>query len=152
MDIARALLTNPLDDLLGYQLRRASAALMGELARELDRIGLKATEASVLILIDANPGITQSEIGRALNIKRANMAPLAAMLDLRGFISRQKADGRSQGLIVTTVGADHCRRAQEAMRRHDIRIRDALPKGLAAKLQSALPALWQMSSEQEPAA
>lgn len=91
-------LENPLEERLGYQLRRASNAMMTELAGRLETLNLRIVEASVLVLIKANPAITQTEIGRSLGIQRANMVPLIAGLMERGLVNRQAADGRSHAL------------------------------------------------------
>ena len=64
---------NPLNHHFGYQLRRASALMMADLAKSLEHFDLRTAEASILILIGANPEITQGEIGRILGIQRANM-------------------------------------------------------------------------------
>jgi DNA-binding MarR family transcriptional regulator len=96
---------NPLENQLGYQLRRASAQMLGDLTRHLDDLDLKPSDAATLMLIATNPGITLSAVGRELGIHRANMTPIAAMLTGRHLIERSRADGRSQGLAVTGAGA-----------------------------------------------
>jgi len=80
--------SSPLEGLLGYQLRRASSAVMADFAQGLARVELKPSEASVLLLIENQPHATQSEIGRVLGIKRANMAPLVASLDKPALLER----------------------------------------------------------------
>ncbi|GAA3711589.1 MarR family transcriptional regulator [Sphingomonas cynarae] len=112
---ADRILENPFGGHLGYLLRRASNAIIGELAQRLDAIGLKVSEASILLLIDHNPRITQSDLGRMLGIKRANMVPLAAGLESRGFVTREPVNGRSHGLILTETGKAACTNAQEIM-------------------------------------
>jgi len=97
-------LHNPLDALLGYQLRRASTVMMAHLGAALAETGLTPTEASILLLIDANPACTQSDLGRALAIKRANMVPLMSGLLKRGAVERAPVDGRSQALSITANG------------------------------------------------
>ena len=129
---------NPLETLLGYRLRRASSSLMADLARDLAAIGFRPAEASVVILIATNPGITQSEIGRILGIQRANMAPLTAGLERRGLLARERVDGRSHGLIVTEDGAEAGRQAEAAMRAHDKRAFGALAAADHAVLTNAL--------------
>lgn len=114
-----ATVDNPLDGLLGYQLRRASGAMLADLAHVLDGPGLTPTEASVLLLIAHNPGITQSEIGRILAIQRANMAPIAAMLTENGLLSRTQADGRSQGLELREAGRALAERVWEGIETHE---------------------------------
>ena len=95
---------DPLEDYPGYALRRASAATMARLARRFAALDLRAAEASVLMVIDANPNITQSEIGRLLDIASANMAPLVSRLADRELVERQPVDGRSHGLALTRYG------------------------------------------------
>jgi DNA-binding MarR family transcriptional regulator len=97
-------LMNPLEDLLGYQLRRVSQAMLNDLSSSLDEFSLRPTSVSILELIASNPGITQSRIGQVLAIERANMAPIAAKLTKLGFLRRSRADGRSRGLHLTVEG------------------------------------------------
>ena len=103
-DAANAALTSPLDDLLGYRLRRASMATMADLLDVLRPLGLSAGEASFLILVGANPGCRQSDVGRALDIKRANLTPLVARMKARGLVADAPIDGRSRSLTLTREG------------------------------------------------
>lgn len=98
------MINDPLKDLPGYALRRVSAAIMGQLAARLSRLDLRPTEATVLLVISANPGVIQSEVGRLLGIASANMAPLVARLTDRELIVREAVDGRSQGLTLSDTG------------------------------------------------
>ncbi|ACA17865.1 transcriptional regulator, MarR family [Methylobacterium sp. 4-46] len=138
-------LHSPLNDLLGYQLRRASNALMAELGQDLGRLGLTPTEASVLVLVAANPGVTQTEIGSELSIKRANMAPITARLDALGLVLRQPVDGRAQGLFVTQAGAARADEVRNAMTAHDRKIMALLPKDLRDGLRASLPVFWRQA-------
>lgn len=104
MTARKSTITNPLVGRVGYQLRRASSLMMADLAQRLGALKLRPADASVLVTIRANPGITQSQIGRMLGIQRANMAPLAANLQARGAIEGQPVDGRSVGYRVTASG------------------------------------------------
>jgi len=94
----------------GYALRRAANAMMGELARRLGTIDLRIAEASVLLLVDRREDATASEIGRVLDIQRANMVPLLGRLEDAGLIERKPIDGKSQAVLLTALG--HERRAQ----------------------------------------
>lgn len=103
-DLASRHNNNPLDALMGYHLRRAANAMLDDLRKRIEPLGLTVTEMSVLQLVAATPQICQSEIGQLLTIKRANMAPLIAKLETRGWIQREAIDGRSQGLTLTVSG------------------------------------------------
>src|ERR1700753_2223817 len=91
-------LADPLAELLGYHLRRLSVRVMTDLGRSLAPLDLNPADASGLLMIDANPGITQSEVGKAIGVLRANMAPLVADLVSRGLVEREPVDGRSNAL------------------------------------------------------
>jgi DNA-binding MarR family transcriptional regulator len=97
-------LASPLDALLGYRLRRASMAMMGDLAETLRPFGLSIGEASLLILVGANPGCRQSDVGRALEIKRANLTPLISRMKSRDLVADAPIDGRSLSLDLTEAG------------------------------------------------
>lgn len=97
-------MTDPLANRPGYALRRAANAMMGELARRLATIDLRIAEASVLLLLDGRDDATASEIGRVLDIQRANMVPLLARLEEAGLIARRPIDGKSQAVLLTEAG------------------------------------------------
>jgi DNA-binding MarR family transcriptional regulator len=112
-------LHNPLEERFGYQLRRASLVMMAELAGRIADLGLTITEASILVLVRANPGANQTELSHTLAIKRANMVPLIAGLEDRGLVQRRPADGRSHALQVSKAGAALATKADLAMRAHE---------------------------------
>lgn len=112
-------LENPLEQRLGYQMRRASGLMMVNLAERLAGIALRPTEAAILVLLRANPGITQTKIGGALAIQRANMVPLIAGLMTRKLIARQAADGRSHALSLTPTGRTLAVKAEALMLEHE---------------------------------
>jgi DNA-binding MarR family transcriptional regulator len=134
--------SDPLKNLHGYALRRASAASMASLAEQLTPLDLRPTDASVIVTIQANPRIRQSEIGRMLDIRSANMAPLIAKLDQRGLIAREQIDGRSQCLTLTAAGASLASQALAVMHSHDEEMRAQIPEAVRAPLLAALIAIW----------
>lgn len=115
---------------------------MQKLARELAPLDLRPSEASVLLVIEANPNITQSEIGRILDIAGANMAPLISRLDRRELLARQPVDGRSHGLELTGAGRTLCARAKKIMSSHEERLFRKIPAAHRADFVAALQALW----------
>jgi DNA-binding MarR family transcriptional regulator len=136
-------ISNPFDDHLGYRLRRASNLVMTMLAEDLGELQLTIVETSVLVLIDRNPGIFQSEIGRVLGIKRANVAPLAASLERRGLVRRSSAEGRLVGLSTTEAGQLLATRAAAIMQDNDRRLFDRLDPAQREALSDGLGAIWQ---------
>jgi len=133
---------NPLDGLLGYQLRRASATILADLTRSIEDLAFKPTEASVLLLIGRNPGITQSEIGRILAIQRANMAPLTAMLADRDLVERTRTDGRSHGLMLTAAGDSMAKTLSDRIDAHEARFLPALSARERRGLINLVRLIW----------
>jgi DNA-binding MarR family transcriptional regulator len=133
---------DPLSDLVGYALRRASSAMMEDMAKRMGALGLRTSEASVLMLIRANPGITQSDLCRALGIQRANMAPLIARMEARKLVARSRSDGRSFGLAVTEAGEELAASARRVSDEQDSGLLAVVPPEHRAHLLPALSALW----------
>jgi DNA-binding MarR family transcriptional regulator len=119
IDARTSKLTDPLETLLGYQLRRASNVMMADLGSRLQAIGLRPVEASILTLIDANPGCTQSDLGRSLGIQRANMVPLMLGLTKAGFVDRAPVGGRSQALRLTRTGMERVATVRAIIEEHE---------------------------------
>jgi hypothetical protein len=136
-----AILTNAFDHLLGYQLRRTTSVLMADFARVLADFEMRPAEVTTLMVIAGNPDCSQSEIGEALAIKRANMVPIIARLIERGLVARTRVDGRSLALRVTPLGQEQ---ADEALRRiavHEARFKALLQPDELETVLRALPAL-----------
>ncbi len=141
-DARPAALKNPLEQLLGYHLRRAAAAMLADLSGRISSLGLTVTELSILLLIEANPRITQSEIGRVLAIKRANMTPLAAGLLAGGLISRHAVNGRSQGLMLTKSGIEIVAEAHRRITENEAWLTANVSKAERERLIEFLSSIW----------
>jgi DNA-binding MarR family transcriptional regulator len=118
MNNATALI-DPLDDYLGYQLRRAALVTISLLNDAYGELELTSTEAMVLRFAHVNPGCTQSDIGRSLGVKRTNMVPIVSSLISRGLLERTAADGRSHALHLSAKGVERHRRLAEVSVQHE---------------------------------
>jgi DNA-binding MarR family transcriptional regulator len=94
-----------LDDLMGYNLRLAHGVQKQRFAATFGELGIRPLTLSVLGAIYDTPGITQAELGRKLNIKRANMVPVMAELQGRGLIARRPSDNDLRGRAVRLTPA-----------------------------------------------
>jgi DNA-binding MarR family transcriptional regulator len=138
---------DPLTRLPGYVLRRASAATVAELNRRLRPLDLRHAEAACLLLIDASPGLTHSEIGRILEIQRSNMAPFVLRLENRGLIERRQVDGRSQNLILTRMGQSVLAKARKVVELYESALLRRVPEELRPMVLPILMALWNRESD-----
>ncbi|WP_242127225.1 MarR family transcriptional regulator [Sphingobium sp. Sx8-8] len=128
----------PLVSRLGYLLRRASTVMMADLGERLAVVGLRPVEATILILVGAHPGCIQSDVGRVLGIKRANMAPLISALAAKGLLEKSPVDGRSLALTLTPSGEAAKVEAEAVMDAHEARFEAMLASRDAASLRTAL--------------
>ena len=135
-------LTNPLDSLLGYQLRRASQAMLEDLVRTLEDLELRPTTASILLLVAVNPGVTQSRIGQFLAIERANMVPMTAKLVRQGLLTRAPADGRSHGLNLTDEGKKVAASIRKRIAAHEMPFWKGVSASERIALLKFLKSLW----------
>ena len=95
-----------LDDLLGYAIRRAQLAMQDsfyEAARGLDTTPPRFT---ALVVIGANPGLSQTVLGKILGIARSGAMQLADWFETRGLVERRRSpsDARAWGLHLTAPG------------------------------------------------
>ena len=133
---------DPLPKYPGYSLRRAASATGAELSGRLADLGLRQVDASVLLLIGANPKVTASALGRQLDIQRANMVPLLKRLEDNGLLDRIPIDGKSQGLQLTAAGEAALARAQSVIARFEKELLEKIPPAHRDHLLPALEALW----------
>jgi DNA-binding MarR family transcriptional regulator len=116
--------TAPLQDLIGYALRRAQGQVYADLNGALARISLRPLQYTLLLMVAENPGASQSSVCEALGIQKANCVPTMSELERRGLIIRRKsaADARSYELHVTNKGKRILQRAGEVHSLHEQRL------------------------------
>jgi DNA-binding MarR family transcriptional regulator len=134
---------DPLIKLCGYVLHRAAARALADLNRRLAPLSLRHAGVAMLMLVEARPGITQSQAGRMLDIQRANMVPFVARLERLGVIRRRQVDGRSQALELTGRGHMLLERARRVVDAHEARLLARVPAELRPLVLPVLKALWQ---------
>src|SRR5262245_52482891 len=89
-----------LEILIGYNLRRAHGVRKQRFAAVFGPLGIRPVTLSLLGMVYDQPGISQSELGKRLHIKRANMVPLLAELGMRGLVTRRPSDSDRRAQLV----------------------------------------------------
>jgi DNA-binding MarR family transcriptional regulator len=132
-----------LDELVGYGLRRAQLAVFADFVEALADLDLRPGPFSVLVVVDANPGLSQAAVGDALGIQRANFVPLAAELERRGLLARAPSvtDRRQNALRLTPDGRRLLRRAWAAVNAHEQRVAGRLDRDGRQRLLALLGAV-----------
>ena len=136
------MLKDPLAALPGYALRRAANAMMSELAARLAQLDLRISDATVLLLVGENGDLTSSDIGRLLDIQRANMVPLLNRLEAAGLIAREPLDRKSMAIVPTSAGKDKLRQVRRITSQFEKDLMLKVPEEHRAHLVPALDALW----------
>lgn len=127
-----------LGDDMGYLLRRAQLAVFADFGETLAELQLRPGQFAVLIAIDHNPGVTQSDICQLLGIQRPNFVAVIDDLEARGLAKRMlsAADRRSNSLQLTAAGKRLLQRAMDLQREHESRLARRLgPGGRQALLE-----------------
>jgi DNA-binding MarR family transcriptional regulator len=117
---------HPLDPLLGFHLVRTATLALRAVNRAYGDLGIRHPDAAVMMAIETNPGITQSAIGRMLNIQRSNMVPLVTRLSERGWIAREPGSGKTIRIFLSPQGEAIMPRLHEASRAGEERLKDAI--------------------------
>lgn len=136
----RAITLDVLDAHLGYFARRLQVWVFQDFIRTLERIDISPAQFSVLVVISANRGLSQSELASTLGIERARLARLLHRLEGRGLIERldSKADGRRHALELTPQGRTLLARAKTLASRHEQKLKEKLGADRHALLLGAL--------------
>lgn len=110
-----------LSDHLGYFVRRFQISIFQDFIRRLSRIDISPAQFSVLVIIGANEGLSQAELGTTLGIERARLVRMLHLLDRRGLTERlpSSADGRRHALRLTRAGQVQLKQAKALAAQHE---------------------------------
>lgn len=139
---SRASLQEPLLGLTGYVLRRASIAALAEFSQRLAPLDLRPIDAALLILLDAAPQVTHSEVAATLGLRRPNLVPVVAGLQKRGLLERTRVDFRSEGLALTQQGGAMLKKVRRIIALHEEQLMERVPAELRPMVLPILMALW----------
>lgn len=131
-----------LEQFPGYVLRRASNAMMSEFATRLAPLDLRISEVSVLVLVGEREDLTSAEIGKALDIQRANMVPLLNRLEAAGLIERRPINGRSMAIVLTQQGFSRLAQGRTIIEAFEAELLQRIPPKHRDHFMPALYALW----------
>ena len=132
--------TGILPSLLGYRLRRAQQAVFRDFASSIPE--LSPGRVGILLLLEANPGITQGRLAQAVSLKRSTMVGVVDVLEGRGLIERRRgADRRTNGLWLTDPGRELVARLKRRIQLHERRVAARLSPQERAQLLALLEKL-----------
>lgn len=130
-----------LEQFVGYHLKLASNAVLGDLAKVLRPLELRMITYTALVLIVDNPGLQQSQLADAMDVERPNLVVIIDELERRELITRDKVptDRRAYALRATLAGHRLYERAIDAVMAHEVALFKGIdPKDLAVLTDVAL--------------
>ena len=110
-----------LDEHFGYVLRRAQLAGFEAFHQATARLDITPARYTALVIVGANPGLTQSALGSALGTARSGAMIVVNWMEKRGLAERRHRpeDGRSWGLYLTRTGETRLRGLRRRVRAND---------------------------------
>jgi len=131
-----------LNEHLGYFIRRLQVWVFQDFIRTLAPVDIRPAQYSVLVVIAANPGLSQSDLADGLGIERARLVRVLDKLEKRGLTQRlaSPTDRRSHALRLTREGQKLLKRATLLAAAHEARLIEKLGpeqrKSMLALLQN----------------
>ena len=113
-----------LPELLGYHLRLAQRAIFGDFAQSMAELEVSPGLFGLLVIVEANPGLKQTELADAAQLDRSSLVPALDKLEARGWVERRASehDRRMNGLWLTEAGAVALRQLKHRVLAHERRL------------------------------
>lgn len=110
-----------LPGLLGYRLRLAQQTVFRDFGESVS--DLPPGRVGILLLIEANPGVTQSRLAQAVGLDRSTLVGVLHGLEARGLVERRRGeDRRTNGLLLTRAGHGLVGGLKRRIRMHERRV------------------------------
>ncbi len=134
-----------LENRLGYVLRRAQLWVFRDIISQMAEFDIKPAQFSVLTVIGANPGVTQRNLGRTLDIEPGRLVLMLDELERRGLTRREQPgnDRRSRTLFLTSQGKKQLERLTALADEHETRLLPNMNPEERAKLLNLLLSVGQ---------
>lgn len=128
-----------LDDLVGYAVRRAQLSIYEDFGASLAEEDITPQRFSSLVIIENNPGISQTRLSEVMGIARSGVVSIIDRFERDGMVERKASDDRrSYNLHLTKEGQRHLKRYKKAVQEHDDRISQALTAAEKKQLRELL--------------
>jgi len=133
-----------LPGLVGFHLRQAQIAVFRDFTATMGELEITPGLFAVLVLIESNPGLKQTELARAVHLDRSTVVSVVDTLERRGLVTRRTVahDRRSNALELTSAGVALLRRLKRRVAAHEKRLVRDLSAGERATLTGLLQRIF----------
>jgi DNA-binding MarR family transcriptional regulator len=146
-------LVRPVDESVGYMLKKATTALRSAMDEALRPLELTVSQYACLEVLRQRPGLSGAELARAVFVSRQSMNLVLKGLEDRGLLTRPAVPGHGKALPTELTPAGHARwlAAGRAVDAVEDRMLAAFARGDQRRLCADLSALAAaLSGEAEP--
>jgi DNA-binding MarR family transcriptional regulator len=121
---ADALSYGMLHGLVGYQLRLAQIALFRDFGAAFAEFDVTPGLFGALIIIEANPGLKQNQLARAIHLDRSTVVTVIDNLERRKLVERRVLpnDRRSNAIWLTRDGSALLKQLKRRVAAHEKRL------------------------------
>ncbi len=129
-----------LTGLVGLHLRHAQIAVFRDFAAAIGPLEITPGLFAVLVLIECNPGLKQTELANAVHLDRSTVVSVVDSLERRGLVTRRAVahDRRSNALELTPAGAALLKTLKRRVAAHEKRLARDLSEDERATLTELL--------------
>src|SRR5262249_8313488 len=120
----------------GFSLRMLDLRMMRSFSERIAKLGLTPAAATVVLVVEGNPGIPLGKLADALLVKRPNMTKLVKRLEARALVRRRAGtdDKRSISLELTGTGKRHAQKLRALQATQDAFVLGALTSAERSQL------------------
>jgi len=139
----------PVEESVGYALKKATAVLRSAMDNALRPLDLTVPQYACLEVLGQRPGLSGSELARAVFVSRQAMNTVLKGLEDRGLLTRPRVPGNGKALPteLTPAGRAQLLAAKEVLSVVENRMLAALPSSAHRRLCADLAAITDALSD-----
>lgn len=117
-----------IDSVLGLHIGTVNTLFVTRLEKHLDPLRVTPKQVAILWLVNANPGVKQTELSRFFQIERPTVHQFVRQLMKNGFLINKPSelDRRAGGLWLTEEGREVLARSRQAIIGHELELTGCL--------------------------
>ena len=141
-----------LGNFVGFRLRRVQNQLSRNFSVVTSELGLRQGLFSSLAIVDANPGISQSELSREVGLDKSVTVTMVDEMEKFGWAERRRSpeDRRRHALYVTAAGAAKLNELFSLMEQTEDEVLHSLTPAEMALLSELLDRMYDAIVRDEP--
>lgn len=136
-----------IDSVLGLHVGTVNTLFVTRLERHLDPLRVTPKQVAILWLVNANPGVKQTDLSKFFQIERPTVHQFVRQLIKNGFLINEpsKLDRRAGGLWITETGRQVLIEARAAIAHHEELVTSSLTTREKSELYRILMKLYLMA-------